>query len=101
MLSVAIQKARIGTGIMHASAECMNDLTMTLLVYSSDQFETLEAALHLISKCRADSAPPSERPRGMFLRHAATELVFPWGEVAQLIDPNLRCKAPRFRLGPK
>ena len=93
MLSVAIQKARTGTGMMHASAECMNDLTMPFLVFSSDQFETLEAALHLISKCRADSAPPSERSRGMFLRHAATELVFPWGEVAQWNNPNSRCKA--------
>ena len=86
---------------MHASAECMNDLTMPFLVFSSDQFETLEAAPHLIRKYRADSSPPSERSRGLFLRHAATELVFPWGEVAQLIDPNSRCKAPRFRLGPK
>ncbi len=95
-LPFAIPPARTGADSLHANAEGLNDLTMTLLVFSGDQSEPLEAALHLISNCRADPALPSERSRGDFLRHGATDWLSPWGEVAQLIAPISRCYAPLF-----
>lgn len=42
-LSIAIQRARTGFGIMHADAKRMGDPAMTLLVFSGDQPEPLEA----------------------------------------------------------